>query len=154
MPHAGEDEKAHAHPCTAKNQGDSPTETLNEVEAGEGTHDVDGPQDYLGLETVVEASGNEDSRAIVEKKISASQLLECLQYNSKDGAVGHAWASEDFPPMRLTACGFCFQGLLHFRELKSHLPVVVAHAEQFCHGIFGKVGLALAKVVLGRFREE
>ena len=69
MPHAGEDEKAHAHPGRAKDEGASPTKALDEIETREGTHHIDSSKDDLRFEAVVEAGRNEDFCTIIEKKI-------------------------------------------------------------------------------------
>lgn len=103
MADKGVDEERHHHPRRTDHEDGTATEALDDPQAGNGAHDVDGAENDLGGVAVLDAGGGEHGGTEVEEEVGTSELLTSLKNNTEGGAEQHTRASEDLCEMEL--CG-------------------------------------------------
>ena len=63
------------------------TKVLHDVETEEGAEDVDGTEDDLGDEGVLNTNRLEDGGTVVEEVVGTGELLQTLHDHTKEGTV-------------------------------------------------------------------
>lgn len=151
----GEDEEAHAHPCSTANEHLATANLLDEEEREASSDEVDGAENELSDIRVADTSRLEDVNAIVEEVVDTSKLLSGGENAGKDGAVGHAGSSEDFAEVELAGLGsFLIELGLDIFNLVLDNWRVLGHANEASDGPARLIVAATAICITGAFGEE
>lgn len=119
--HRGEDQQPRRLPQSAVDQRNAAAESLDEVQARESRSDVDGSEDELDQQGVVNTSRLEDGRSVVEEVVDAGPLLEELDAETQESAVHNARfraaAGEALPPASHAGALLLLDAVVHFSEI-------------------------------------
>ncbi len=131
--YGGEDEEIDRHADTAYDERFTTSESLNDVETKERHTEIHTTEDHGRDEGVGESGGFENCGAIVEKEVSACQLLECLQRYAEHGSVCHSRAYEELDPWALAEGDLKIVLFFDLSDFAPYFTVCFGHACEFGH---------------------
>lgn len=157
MSDGGEDQEAHKHPHGPGYERLATTVVLDQIQTDEGDTEVDTVEDHLCHVAVVDAHATENGGTIVEKVVGAGQLLEHLQDDAEQEAIGHTRGAEHGDILANGPVLDLIVGLelgFDLLEFGVHGIVVGRGTENTDHRLAGLVDAAATVVVSRRFGEE
>jgi len=147
-------------PESAVDQWDTTTEPFDEVQTRESRRDVDGSEDELDEQLVVDARRLEDGGAVVEEVVDAGPLLQELDAEAEERAVDDARlcaaAGEALPPASNAGALLLLDAVVHLAKvvLDQLVVQVVFQAAEARHGQASFFPAVFAGQPAGRFGRE